>query len=584
MSRLDRLTLLTLALASTMALLSRPGFAAPQSSPSGAGRAFDLQAFIDAALARGSKRIVVPPGRYRVTPRDRQHLVLRDLKDIQIIADGVEMVCTETTRALSIGNCTGVTVRGLTIDYDPLPFTQGRITALAPDKRIHDIELFAGYPAADTALTFKYEMFRPDTRTYRCGEYSIKSLEKLDPKHLRITRPDGKPEDPERVGDIIAIGSEYAPHGSIPHTVEVAASKGVRLEGITVYASNCFAFVEFNCDGTTYCRCKVDRRPPATDLVPRADPRIRSLNADAFHSICAAKGPAYIECAARFMGDDCINICGSYHLVTAAQGRAIRVLSQQRDGTINIATGDRVELLSYSGMRLPDAQVVSLEPDTEVTDAERQFIAQQGMDAGIKEYLAHAKTFRITLDRDVDLPMGSAICSTSRTGNGFVVRGCNFGFNRSRGILVKGSDGVIEGNTMTGNVMAAIMVAPEWWWLESGSSNNVRIINNTIRDCGDVAIAVYAFGGHPPVAPAGAHNNITVTGNAMTGCPLPTVLVTSTKGLCLGRNTSRSFEGKAVSEWTRWVFGLRDQKPEPTMTLNCADVRRLGESGHGTDG
>jgi hypothetical protein len=108
----------------------------------------------------------------------------------------------------------------------------------------------------------------------------------------------------------------------------------------------------------------------------------------------------------------------------------------------------------------------------------------------------------------VDLPMGSAICSTSRTGNGFVVRGCDFGFNRSRGILVKASDGVIEGNTLVGNVMAAIMVAPEWWWLESGSSNNMRIINNTIRDCRDVAIAIYAFGGASAVAPAGAHNNI----------------------------------------------------------------------------
>ena len=197
------------------------------------------------------------------------------------------------------------------------------------------------------------------------------------------------------------------------------------------------------------------------------------------------------------------------------------------------------------------------------------------MDAGTKEYLMHAKTFRITLDREVDLPMGSAICSTSRTGNGFVVRGCDFGFNRSRGILVKASDGVIEGNTLVGNVMAAIMVAPEWWWLESGSSNNVRIINNTIRDCGDVAIAIYAFGGAPAVAPAGAHNNITVSGNSMTGCPLPNILVTSTRGLDLGRNTSLSYEGRTASEWTRYRFGLLDKKLEPVMMLNCDSVRRL---------
>jgi hypothetical protein len=332
--------------------------------------------------------------------------------------------------------------------------------------------------------------------------------------------------------------------------------------------------LESNCDATTYYRCTIDRRSLATDLVTRAEPRIRSLNADAFHSICAGKGPAYVECAAGFMGDDCINICGDYHLITASTGPVLRVLSKQAGG-INIAVGDAVELLSYNGLRRPDATVVSVEPDTNVDEAEAQFLAKQGMEASIKERLIHAKTFRITLDRTVDLPRGSVICSTSRTGNGFTVRDCHFGFNRSRGILVKASNGVIEGNTLVGNVMTAIMVAPEWWWLESGSSDNVRIVNNTIRDCGDVAIAIYAFGGSPTIAPAGVHNHILVSGNSITGCPLPNVLVTSTRGLDLGRNTSRSYEGQTAPAWTRDRFGLRDKNLEPVMTLNCESVRRL---------
>ena len=70
------------------------------------GAPFDLQGFLDKELAEGKKEIVVPPGRYRVTPRQRQHLVLRNLRDVRIVADGVEMICTETTRALSIVNCT----------------------------------------------------------------------------------------------------------------------------------------------------------------------------------------------------------------------------------------------------------------------------------------------------------------------------------------------------------------------------------------------------------------------------------------------------------------------------------------------
>ena len=93
--------------------------------PAPVGTDFDLQKFVDGAVQAGQKKIVVPPGRYRVTPHDRQHLVLANLHDIEIVADGVEMICTQTTRAVSIANCSNLTLRGLSVDYDPLPYTQG---------------------------------------------------------------------------------------------------------------------------------------------------------------------------------------------------------------------------------------------------------------------------------------------------------------------------------------------------------------------------------------------------------------------------------------------------------------------------
>jgi hypothetical protein len=58
---------------------------------------FDLQGFIDAKLASGERRIVIPPGRYRVAPRHGAHLRFQDLADVELIADGVEMICTNTS-------------------------------------------------------------------------------------------------------------------------------------------------------------------------------------------------------------------------------------------------------------------------------------------------------------------------------------------------------------------------------------------------------------------------------------------------------------------------------------------------------
>jgi len=130
-----------------------------------AGAPFDLQGFIDTQLKAGKKRIVVPPGRYRVAPKQSVHLSFRNLTNVVIVATGVEMICTETARAINFENCHDVRFKGMTIDYDPLPFTEGRITALAPDKSWVEFEIIEGYP--DNQLEQRIEIYDPATGELR---------------------------------------------------------------------------------------------------------------------------------------------------------------------------------------------------------------------------------------------------------------------------------------------------------------------------------------------------------------------------------------------------------------------------------
>lgn len=549
----------------TLCLVCCQPMCAAISSPAvpAASAAFDLQGFLETEIKAGHKRIIVPPGHYRVTPKNRQHLSLQGLKDVEIIADGVEMICTETTRALTISRCINVTVRGLVIDYDPLPFTQGRITAISADKQVYDVELFEGYPTAETVRNFKYEVFRPDSRTLRCEDRDIRKIDVLDSRHLRLTSPGRHEKNLEQVGDLIVIGSECAPHGSMPHAVECSNNVNVRLENIDLFASNCFGFLEYNCDGSVYLRCRIDRRSPAEDFVKR-EPRLRSLDADAFHSKHAIKGPSYIECSARFMADDCINICGDYHMIMNSQGRELRVLAK---GNMNIQPGDPVELVLYTGERLPDAKAVSVQPAGEILDDERAFLAKQNLDAGLKSARGLGKAFTVTLDREVAIPRGGVLCAANRIGNGFQVKNCNFGFNRSRGILIKASHGEITGNRMEGCWMSAILVSPEYWWLEAGSSCDLKITGNHIKDCGGVPIRIEATGGNGDIAPAGAHRNIEVNGNTITGCAMPGILVTSTADLKLGRNAFAEWLDSREIPGEMHKVGLSELKP--VVEINC---------------
>jgi parallel beta-helix repeat protein len=436
--------------------------------------------------------------------------------------------------------------------------------ALSPDKGVVDVELFDGYPAAETLGAFKIEIFAADTRTLRTHDYNFSKPEVIDARHIRLTKHGGRAGDLEQLGDIVAIGSS-SPAGRGGHAVTAESCVNLKLDGINLFASPCFGFLEFNCDGSTYHRCHIDRRPPADDLLRRADPRIRSLNADAYHSKHAVKGPSYLECSARFQGDDCINICGDYHMIMGSEGKNLRVLAKH---DMNIKPGDPVELVTYDGRRLPDGKVAAITPSGDARDADREFISKQRMDAGLKSGRGPlAKAYTVTLDREVEIAMGGVICSASRIGNGFLVKGCTFGFNRSRGILIKASRGEVVGNHLEGCWMSAVLVAPEYWWLEAGSSSDLKIAGNVITACKGVPINIEATAGNGQIAAAGAHQNLSITGNTIGNCTMPGIVVQSTSGLRIEGNKLDLVTPKTPVPHFMKQAGIDSY--QPVVEINC---------------
>ncbi len=538
---------------------------------------FDLQQFIDGALKAGQKRIVVPPGRYRVTPRQGVHLSFKDLTGVEIVATRVEMVCTETSRAINFENCRDVRFKGMTIDYDPLPFTEGRITALAPDKSWLEFQVIGGYP--DNRLEQRIEIYDPETGELRREMTSWQpGFEPLGNHRYRLSKYKGygyrEKVDTEQVGDIL-VTNQRSSAGTSDHAIVATHCTGLRLENVTLYASPCFGFLEHRCDGTTYYRCRIDRRPLGEDPVKRGFRRLRSLNADAFHSIEAVKGPAIIQCAAKYQGDDCVNIHGTYHLVLASQENQLRVLVGA-GRHITIEAGDPVEFLPYEGKRPADAVAVKIEPDTPPTEAERAFVAGLQMDASLHRSLVstQARVFKLTLDRAVPLPMGSGVCSGNRVGNGCLVKDCDFGYNRSRGIIIKASHARVIGNTLAHDWMTAVLVAPEFpWWHEAACGSDVLVEGNKIVGCRGAAIEVVAQGGNGKPLPSGAHRNITISRNTITQSVWPNIRVTSTDGLVIKKNhlTPEDPEGFEPPLPARWDWGTNP--PVPILVESCLQPR-----------
>lgn len=503
----------------------------------------DLRLYLENQLASGASRIVVPPGVYRLTPVNRHHLIFSGVSNVELVMAHVELICTQTTRAITIQKSQNLTIVGpLTVDYDPLPFTQGRIVGLSDDYTVHDIELDPGYLSAEYVDDHKYEIFRADTRTLRFGSYYSHAVNTStgSPTRIQIVRDNPDDYEGEQVGDLIAITAGYAPDGSIPHAIVIDGSTDITFQEVTLYTSNMFGFFEKNCQSNRYIRCRCDRRSVQSDLVDRP-PRIRSLNGDAFHSKYATIGPALVNCTGQFMADDGFNVNGDYHMVMSVQsGNVLRVLSKVHG--LNIQTGDPLEILDYEGRRLPNVVAIDVSDvvDT-ISDAERDFVSQQRLHAGFKADMT--EIHYITIDRSLNgLPRGSLLGSENRMGNGVSVTGCRFGYNRSRGIIIKASQATVKNNMLEGIFMQAIKVASEYWWLEAGSSNNVLIDGNHIRDghsrhSRGITAYAYTGKGYRVIAPAGAHHNITIQNNIIENVDDTHIWVTSTDGLVLSNNT-----------------------------------------------
>ena len=214
---------------------------------------------------------------------------------------------------------------------------------------------------------------------------------------------------------------------------------------------------------------------------------------------------------------------------------------------------------------------VSIEPDSGITDEERAFIRKLSLNDSNKKRLleGQAHFFKVKLDREVRLPMGSAVCSAGRVGNGFVVKGCDFGYNRSRGILIKASHGEVSGNKITHGWMAAVLIAPEFWWFEAASSSDLVIKNNVIEGCRRPAIEVLALGGNGKPLPSGAHRDIRIAGNHILESAWPNIRVTSTSSLAIEDNQLTSAEpGPFVPPVAHpWNWGTA--KPQPVLTEQC---------------
>ena len=493
----------------------------------------DFRPLLDNAVREGLSQVVIPPGTYRMAPG----IEIKDAKNLKIIADGVTLVCTRLGRAINIENCANVTLRGLTVDYDPLPFTQGRITSVAPDRGSIDIALDAGYPREAYS---RIDLCDPKTRFRKRGMPFMwgSRAEMVGTDTVRIHLADiGKIA---QVGDLASLSTGPAP-GCAPHAISIGDCSGMVFDHVTVFTAPGMGILEGDGEGgMKYTNCRVVPGPPPPGAT---EPRLLSTTWDAIQTKMTHKGPDVEDCEILSAGDDSWSVQSCDYVVVAENGPKI-VLAFRDIYCDGPMVGDRL-------MTSLDSKPVII-----ATRKETDFY-RAGLSGDTKAKMKQLKPWdfwnvgpkaiEITTKEPFPYKVGDSVYCPDKQCNGFVFR--HNKLHSAGRILVKASDGVVEDNDIN-QCHAGVSVTAEVPAESASGIENVTIRNNHITgtgyycplwnsvQAGSVSVTAAAPGNK--MQPPGAFRNIVIENNHFDDICGPSIVVSSTQQLSIENNVFTS--------------------------------------------
>ena len=409
---------------------------------------------IESAYQSGARRIVIRPGYYLLPNVGHTAITLKGWNDATLSAAGVTLILTDLAwmhDCIDLENCTNVTVNGALLSQNTVTSYQGRVIAIGKDtdgKPYCDWRPDTGYPTPPNVekgfLGGDVNVVDSHTRLLKvgCGDFYGVKDEPL---------PDGTFR--AHMGGNIAVGDWFVGrYGNAPFKVYVNNSHNCTIKNVTMMRNGFAPLREDNGGGNHYLHCvwALGPRPGGAH-----EAAIVTNAADGMHMTGSSPGPDIEDC--QFQGvflDDCIAIHGGFQTVKSVSGNSLTLIG----GVGGVKSGQTV--------RISDQKGYFAEP----------------MVTAVKDNGDNTTT--VTLDRDYSVPIGSKLSNPLADGAGYKIIHCHLGCTRSRGILAKADNGLIQGNVLENCGMSAVSLGPEYYWGEADYVHNVTVDDNIIRNDG----------------------------------------------------------------------------------------------------
>lgn len=509
----------------------------PLIASAAAAQPASVQKLLDRAVETGARTVRLPQGRVRVSGRLR----LQNARRLTVEGAKTTLVFTDHGGvSWSINSCRELILRGFTIDYDPVPFVQGRITARSDDGKRYDFTVADGYPGLSERYRKWYRqgyVFERDRRRWKpwVPDLYARCVEIVDARRGRFVMGYA-PARHER----IEVGDRLVLTLRAGAAIRMNNCENVRVEDVTFLAAPGCACLGRYMRGDNYFRYTIRPGPPPAGA---AEPRLLSTCADGLNVAFATQGPTVERCRFSFMGDDSVNLHGATFAVLEANGPKELLVAWPYGAEWLASTilpgfhARRLRPGSYDV--LGTARIDRFEPLKRPTEAQQKVIRT----VWPRNRPGRGTVFRLTLREPLAAEPGDFIDVKENNAAGFVIRDCVFEDHRARGLRIMASRGVIEGNTFRRLKLSAITVGAEYgFWREAGWVEDVVIRDNTIEDVGRDAAShsprAYVLGAISVFVRSDrgskrglwpGNRNITIRGNTIRNCPMAGIFVAAAR-------------------------------------------------------
>jgi Right handed beta helix region len=411
----------------------------------------------------------------------KRPLALKQLSGFELNGNGAQLINTTRGSTLLISGSSHVTIRDLTIDYDPLPFTQGTITGFDRAALQIVVKVDRGYPDDPAFVaTITDGFFRVMDRRTRALKAGARDF--LGPRRA------------ERVGEgLIKVHLQWSANDVFPSQLPIVVG-----DVITITNSSADAIVVDNSASTTFIDLKLLASPAMgilengghggtalhrVSVVPGPRPRgattdrLVSTNADGSHFITVEHGPTMEDCTFANTSDDAVNVHGFYYYVVQKLEPRRYVLTPKWD--VGLTAGDEIETCEQGTFRsLGRTRIVQLtkRKAPELKDKIAQIWKNRSPTTQPE------LVYDVVFQQDLPLKIADAVTSLSRIGAGTVIRRCSF--HACGRVLVKSPNSVVEDCRFSYSSGVALQAGSDiGFWSESGFAENLTFRNNHFTHC-----------------------------------------------------------------------------------------------------